>query len=132
MPNTSSSVPFLLTSSMQSIRSRRPSTCLSSGPLGSGSGFLQQIGSNVVRFAGSYSGGMSMGGGGGGGGGGFGGSGTISPAHHHQHHSNTNNPFNMGNMNGNYDQRRRNSSNQLSNPSYHVRKCPSLNITFSS
>lgn len=125
MPNTSSSVPFLLTSSMQSIRSRRPSTCLSSGPLGSGSGFLQQIGSNVVRFAGSYSGGMS--GGGGGGIGNFGGSGTISPVHH-QHHSNM---TNMG-MNGNYDQRRRNSSNQLSNPSYHVRKCPSLNITFSS
>lgn len=129
MPNTSSSVPFLLTSSMQSIRSRRPSTCLSSGPLGSGSGFLQQIGSNVVRFAGSYSGGMSMGGGGGGGN--FGGSGTISPVHHHQHH-NTSNMTNMGNLNGIYDQRRRNSSNQLSNPSYHVRKCPSLNITFSS
>lgn len=49
MPNTSSSVPFLLSSSMQSIRSRRPSTCLSSGPLGSGSGLLQQLGSGMVR-----------------------------------------------------------------------------------
>uniref|UniRef100_A0A1B0GJT4 Uncharacterized protein n=1 Tax=Lutzomyia longipalpis TaxID=7200 RepID=A0A1B0GJT4_LUTLO len=47
MPNTSSSVPFLLSSSMQSIRSRRPSTCLSSGPLGSGSGLLQQLGSGM-------------------------------------------------------------------------------------
>ncbi|XP_069967913.1 SCY1-like protein 2 isoform X6 [Bactrocera oleae] len=49
MPNTSSSVPFLLSSSMQSIRSRRTSTVLSSGPLGSGSGLLQQLGSGMVR-----------------------------------------------------------------------------------
>ncbi|XP_067644506.1 SCY1-like protein 2 isoform X1 [Eurosta solidaginis] len=49
MPNTSSSVPFLLSSSMQSIRSRRTSTVLSSGPLGSGSGILQQLGSGMVR-----------------------------------------------------------------------------------
>uniref|UniRef100_A0A182IY78 Uncharacterized protein n=2 Tax=Anopheles atroparvus TaxID=41427 RepID=A0A182IY78_ANOAO len=47
MPNTSSSVPFLLSSSMQSIRSRRTSTVLSSGPLGSGSGLLQQLGSGM-------------------------------------------------------------------------------------
>ncbi|XP_053624423.1 SCY1-like protein 2 isoform X3 [Plodia interpunctella] len=44
MPNTSSSVPFLLTSSMQSIRSRRPSTCNSQG-----SGILQQLSSGMVR-----------------------------------------------------------------------------------
>ncbi|KAJ8737555.1 hypothetical protein PYW08_000150 [Mythimna loreyi] len=44
MPNTSSSVPFLLTSSMQSIRSRRPSACSSQG-----SGLLQQISSGMVR-----------------------------------------------------------------------------------
>ncbi|KAG6452332.1 hypothetical protein O3G_MSEX007551 [Manduca sexta] len=46
MPNTSSSVPFLLTSSMQSIRSRRPSACLSSSQ---GSGILQQLSSGMVR-----------------------------------------------------------------------------------
>ncbi|CAA9997452.1 unnamed protein product, partial [Nesidiocoris tenuis] len=46
MPNTSSSVPFLLSSSMQSIRSRRPSACLSSS---GGSGLLQQLGSGMVR-----------------------------------------------------------------------------------
>ncbi|XP_054274945.1 SCY1-like protein 2 isoform X2 [Macrosteles quadrilineatus] len=46
MPNTSSSVPFLLSSSMQSIRSRRPSACLSSSQ---GSGLLQQLGSGMVR-----------------------------------------------------------------------------------
>jgi hypothetical protein len=46
MPNTSSSVPFLLSSSMNSIRSRRPSACLSSSP---GSGLLQQLGSGMVR-----------------------------------------------------------------------------------
>ncbi|CAO1315978.1 unnamed protein product [Diamesa hyperborea] len=51
MPNTSStSVPFLLSSSMQSIRSRRTSTVLSSGPLGSGSGLLQQLGSGVFQL----------------------------------------------------------------------------------
>lgn len=46
MPNTSSSVPFLLSSSMQSIRSRRPSACLSSSQ---GSGLLQQLGTGMVR-----------------------------------------------------------------------------------
>nr|XP_029722058.1 SCY1-like protein 2 [Aedes albopictus] len=49
MPNTSSSVPFLLSSSMQSIRSRRTSTVLTSGPLGSGSGLLQQLGSGMEK-----------------------------------------------------------------------------------
>uniref|UniRef100_A0A1A9URR8 Uncharacterized protein n=1 Tax=Glossina austeni TaxID=7395 RepID=A0A1A9URR8_GLOAU len=48
MPNTSSSVPFLLSSSMQSIRSRRPSTVLSTGPLGSGTGLWQQLGSGML------------------------------------------------------------------------------------
>ncbi|XP_075991085.1 SCY1-like protein bma isoform X2 [Anticarsia gemmatalis] len=46
MPNTSSSVPFLLTSSMQSIRSRRPSACMSGSQ---GSGLLQQLSSGMVR-----------------------------------------------------------------------------------
>ncbi|KAJ0183886.1 hypothetical protein K1T71_000309 [Dendrolimus kikuchii] len=46
MPNTSSSVPFLLTSSMQSIRSRRPSACMSGSQ---GSGILQQLSSGMVR-----------------------------------------------------------------------------------
>lgn len=84
MPNTSStSVPFLLSSSMQSIRSRRTSTVLSSGPLGSGSGLLQQLGSGVVRqFTPSVSG-------------------NASPVH------------------------------QLNGNRTYVRKCPSLNITFS-
>ncbi|XP_031640158.1 SCY1-like protein 2 isoform X1 [Contarinia nasturtii] len=50
MPNTSSSVPFLLSSSMQSIRSRRTSTCLSSGPLNSGSGLLQTLGSGMYQL----------------------------------------------------------------------------------
>ncbi|XP_028172756.1 SCY1-like protein 2 isoform X3 [Ostrinia furnacalis] len=45
MPNTSSSVPFLLTSSMQSIRSRRPSAMSNS----QGSGLLQQLSSGMVR-----------------------------------------------------------------------------------
>lgn len=84
MPNTSSSVPFLLSSSMQSIRSRRTSTCLSSGPLGSGSGLLQQLGSGMVRQLTS---------------------GSASPVHH--------SAFN-GTLGRTY-----------------VRKCPSLNITFS-
>jgi SCY1-like protein 2 len=92
MPNTSNSVPFLLSSSMQSIRSRRTSTCLSSGPLGSGSGLLQQLGSGVVRqITQSY--GYS------------GGSGSTSSMQHHPH------------LNG------------MQNRTY-VRKCPSLNITF--
>lgn len=87
MPNTSSSVPFLLSSSMQSIRSRRPSTVLTSGPLGSGSGLLQQLGSGMVRQLTS-------------------GSGAASPVHH------THNGHGSGRYN-------------------YVRKCPSLNITFS-
>lgn len=98
MPNTSSSVPFLLTSSMQSIRSRRTSTCLSSGPLGSGSGLLQQLGSGMVRQLG------------------YGGSGTrleVVPKHQ------------QAQYNGSYTHERRSSN-------YNVRKCPSLNITFSS
>ncbi|XP_053956148.1 SCY1-like protein 2 [Anastrepha ludens] len=49
MPNTSSSLPFLLSSSMPSIRSRLTSTVHTSGPLGSGSGILQQLGSGMVR-----------------------------------------------------------------------------------
>lgn len=85
MPNTSStSVPFLLSSSMQSIRSRRTSTVLSSGPLGSGSGLLSQLGSGVVRFPINPST-----------------SGNASPIH------------------------------QYNGTRNFVRKCPSLNITFS-
>ncbi|XP_037901135.1 SCY1-like protein 2 isoform X3 [Glossina fuscipes] len=83
MPNTSSSVPFLLSSSMQSIRSRRPSTVLSTGPLGSGTGLWQQLGSGMVRQITSVSG--------------------------------TATPVPLLNING---QRQS------------VRKCPSLNITF--
>ncbi|XP_039287541.1 SCY1-like protein 2 [Nilaparvata lugens] len=45
MPNTSSSVPFLLSSSMSSIRSRRPSACLSSSQ--GSAGLLQQLGSGM-------------------------------------------------------------------------------------
>lgn len=84
MPNTSSSVPFLLSSSMQSIRSRRTSNCLSSGPLGSGSGLLQQLGSGMVRQLTSASGAAN----------------PLQQAYN-------------GNRNNTY-----------------VRKCPSLNITF--
>lgn len=92
MPNTSSSVPFLLSSSMQSIRSRRPSTVLSSGPLGSGSGLLQQLGSGMVRQLTASAAG----------------SGAASPIHHaHNGHGGAGGRFN------------------------YVRKCPSLNITFS-
>ncbi|XP_063239604.1 SCY1-like protein 2 [Bacillus rossius redtenbacheri] len=47
MPNTSSSVPFLLSSSMSSIRSRRPSACLSGSQ---GSGLLQQLGSGMYQL----------------------------------------------------------------------------------
>lgn len=90
MPNTSSSVPFLLSSSMQSIRSRRPSTVLSSGPLGSGSGLLQQLGSGMVRQLTATST-----------------SGTASPVHH---------AYNGHSASGRFN---------------YVRKCPSLNITFS-
>ncbi|CAG9821532.1 unnamed protein product [Phaedon cochleariae] len=52
MPNTSSSVPFLLSSSMQSIRSRRPSAALG-GSQGS-QGLLQQLGSGMVRLTSSH------------------------------------------------------------------------------
>ncbi|XP_063910269.1 SCY1-like protein 2 isoform X3 [Zophobas morio] len=48
MPNTSSSVPFLLSSSMQSIRSRRPSAVLGGSQ---GSGLLQQLGSGMVQYS---------------------------------------------------------------------------------
>lgn len=51
MPNTSSSVPFLLSSSMQSIRSRRPSAVLGGSQ---GSGLLQQLGSGMVRITSSH------------------------------------------------------------------------------
>ncbi|SPP76988.1 SCY1-like protein 2 isoform X2 [Drosophila guanche] len=91
MPNTSSSVPFLLSSSMQSIRSRRQSTVLSSGPLGSGSGILQQLGSGMVRQLTSVSG-------------------TVSPVP-------------LLRVNG--------ARNSISHSHTNVRKCPSLNITFS-
>ncbi|CAK1588685.1 unnamed protein product [Parnassius mnemosyne] len=47
MPNTSSSVPFLLTSSMQSIRSRRPSACITGSQ---GSGILQQLSSGMYQL----------------------------------------------------------------------------------
>ncbi|KAL1518045.1 hypothetical protein ABEB36_001731 [Hypothenemus hampei] len=54
MPNTSSSVPFLLSSSMQSIRSRRPSGAFMGGgsQSGSTSGLLQQLGSGMYQFFG--------------------------------------------------------------------------------
>lgn len=51
MPNTSSSVPYLLSSSMQSIRSRRPSAVLGGSQ---GSGLLQQLGSGMVRLTSSH------------------------------------------------------------------------------
>lgn len=134
MPNTSSSVPFLLSSSMQSIRSRRPSNVLSSGPLGSGSGLLQQLGTGMVRqltvTGGSVGGGIGGIGGGGIGGGGIGGgvggvaglgslgglaggSGSASPVHGHAQNGHAPNA----------------NSNSLGRYQY-VRKCPSLNITF--
>ena len=95
MPNTSSSVPFLLSSSMQSIRSRRTSACMGMGsPFGSGSGLLQQLGSGMVRQITSVSG-------------------TTTPMHH------------LGIMGI-----RTNPNNPHNNSNY-VRKCPSLNITFS-
>ncbi|XP_065171886.1 SCY1-like protein 2 isoform X3 [Atheta coriaria] len=53
MPNTSSSVPYLLTSSMQNIRSRRPSAMSALGG-SQGSGLLQQLGSGMVRFTSSH------------------------------------------------------------------------------
>lgn len=104
MPNTSSSVPFLLSSSMQSIRSRRTSTVMSSGPLGSGSGLLQQLGSGMVRQLTSVSG-------------------TASPVQH-QYNGNliatSSNNTSINNL----------SSSGLSANRNYVRKCPSLNITF--
>lgn len=86
MPNTSNtgSVPFLLSSSMQSIRSRRTSTVLSSGPLGSGSGLLSQLGNATVRK-------KSL------------------------------DPLNSG----------ASPSHQLNGNRNYIRKCPSLNITYS-
>lgn len=108
MPNTSSSVPFLLSSSMQSIRSRRPSNVLTSGPMGSGSGLLQQLGSGMVRQL-TASGGSGIGSGGGGGGGG-----VASPLHHAQHNGHGGSVGGGGGGRYNY-----------------VRKCPSLNITYS-
>ncbi|XP_060534730.1 SCY1-like protein 2 isoform X3 [Cylas formicarius] len=48
MPNTSSSVPFLLSSSMQSIRSRRPSAAMGGSQGGGSSGLLQQLGSGML------------------------------------------------------------------------------------
>ncbi|XP_077302425.1 SCY1-like protein bma [Arctopsyche grandis] len=47
MPNSSSSVPFLLSSSMQSIRSRRPSATLGGSH---GSGLLHQLGSGMSQL----------------------------------------------------------------------------------
>lgn len=106
MPNTSSSVPFLLSNSMQSIRSRRTSTCLSSGPLGSGSGLLQQLGSGMVRQLTSVSG-------------------TASPVHH-QYNGNSI----VSNSNNNSINNLSSTGPPTSRGNY-VRKCPSLNITFS-
>lgn len=83
MPNTSSSVPFLLSSSMQSIRSRRPSAALG-GSQGGSSGLLQQLGSGMVRV-------------------------PSTPPHH----------------------RGGRAAAGLPAPTGPVRKCPSLNITFS-
>lgn len=107
MPNTSSSVPFLLSGSMQSIRSRRTSTCMSSGPLGSGSGLLHQLGSGMVRLTSN--------------------SGISSPVHHH---------YNGNMMAANSTNTSANNLNypgavSPANRGNHVRKCPSLNITFS-
>lgn len=96
MPNTSSSVPFLFSSSMQSIRSRRPS-CVMGGPFNSGSGLLQQLGSGMVRLTSGYGSG----------------SGAASP-------------IQQGTFIGN--QSNRSSTNNVNR----VRKCPSLNITFTS
>lgn len=97
------SVPFLLSSSMQSIRSRRTSTCLSSGPLGSGSGLLQTLGSGMVRLTSA--------------------SGISSPVHQ-QYNGNTLNSSSNNTSINNLNYNNRGGSN-------YVRKCPSLNITFS-
>lgn len=97
MPNTSSSVPFLFSSSMQSIRSRRPS-CVMGSPFNSGSGLLQQLGSGMVRLTSGYGGG---------------GSGAASPIQQSAFIGNQSNRSSLTNVN-------------------RVRKCPSLNITFTS
>lgn len=111
MPNTSSSVPFLLSSSMQSIRSRRTSTCLSaSGPLGSGSGLLQTLGSGMVRLTSA--------------------SGVSSPVHQHYNGNTMNSSSNNTSINNlNYGGLPPPNSNRAG--INYVRKCPSLNITFS-
>lgn len=110
MPNTSSSVPFLLSSSMQSIRSRRTSGCMStaSSQQGSTTGLLQQIGSGVVRqftFGSSGGGGSSAGMG-------------------------TGLNFGGGYFNGNASTRESSRERSNSIMQQAVRKCPSLNITF--
>lgn len=111
MPNTSSSVPFLLSSSMQSIRSRRTSTCLSSGPLGSGSGLLQSIGSGMVRLTSA--------------------SGISSPVHQQYNGNTLNSNSNNASINNlNYGSLTPANRGSGSGSNY-VRKCPSLNITFS-
>lgn len=120
MPNTSSSVPFLLSSSMQSIRSRRTSTCLSSGPLGSGSGLLQTLqnaGSGMVRLTSA--------------------SGMSSPVHQQYNGNTLNSSSNNASINNlNYGgmmppNRGSISGSSGGTGSNYVRKCPSLNITFS-
>lgn len=97
MPNTSSaSVPFLFSSSMQSIRSRRPSCVMGGGgAFNSGSGLLQQLGSGMVRLTSGY------------------GSGAASPIQQAAFLQNQSNRSSLNNVN-------------------RVRKCPSLNITFTS
>lgn len=92
---------------MHSIRSRRTSTCLSSGPLGSGSGILQQIGSGMVRQLTSNSG-------------------IASPMHHYYNGNILTTSSNNTSVNNlNYP------GSSPANRGNHVRKCPSLNITFS-
>ncbi|KAJ2954300.1 hypothetical protein O0L34_g2550 [Tuta absoluta] len=103
MPNTSSSVPYLLTSSMQSIRSRRPSACLSNSQ---GSGLLHQLSSGVVRHLpiGSSSS-------------------VHGPGHHHGHGHGGQHIWSglQGATAAGY--------NALQHTAMAVRKCPSLNIT---
>ncbi|CAG9137477.1 unnamed protein product [Plutella xylostella] len=103
MPNTSSSVPFLLTSSMQSIRSRRTSAAGGSH----GSGILQQLSSGVVRHLPG---------------------GSSSPVHHHygrhHHHQSHWSHTLQGATAAGY-------SAIQNTATMAVRKCPSLNITLS-
>lgn len=99
---------------MQSIRSRRTSTCLSSGPLGSGSGLLQTLGSGMVRLTSA--------------------SGISSPVHQQYNgntlHSSSNNTS-INNLNyGGHAATNRNATTTTNPNSNYVRKCPSLNITF--